>query len=95
MTTKCILTDSEIVFYPNPCNGQNIVISTDRNIDNITLEISNDDGQSVFSSTPFSVLQEIPMQMKFNLSNGIYYFSVLANEKVIKYEKVVIINSLY
>ncbi|MDY0216347.1 MAG: T9SS type A sorting domain-containing protein [Bacteroidales bacterium] len=95
MTTKYILADLEITFYPNPCNGQNIVISTDKNIDNVALEIYNDKGQLVFSNKNFSILQEVPKQMQFNLANGIYYFSVLSNDKVIKKEKVVIINSLY
>ena len=95
MTSKCNLTDSEIALYPNPCNGKNILISTDQNMTNITLEIFNNIGQLVSVNKNLSFSQESPMQMQFDLSNGIYYFNILSNEQVIKHEKVVIINSLY
>jgi len=95
MTSKCNLTESEIALYPNPCNGRNIIISTDQNIGNISLEIFNNVGQLVALHKSLSLLQENPIQIQLDLTNGIYYFNISTYNSVIKHEKVVIINSLY
>jgi hypothetical protein len=95
MTSNCNLKNSEITLYPNPCNGKSILISTDQNIDNITLEIFDNIGQLISTHKNLSFSQESPMQIQLDLTNGIYYFSITSNGKVVKHEKMVIINSLY
>lgn len=80
--------DTEVKVYPNPNNGKLTVELKVSTVENCNLQIYSASGNLVFSSI---LTESVSTNNIDALANGIYYYIVLENGKVIKRDKLVII----